>query len=101
MIAMAERDLIELDKAALAFRFHLEDPMGVRLVPGNILDAGVEADILEKVKMHRVVVHELLEMVRVHVYRILWIFTIKLSPRRLANRCSQEIRPRYLLSGIG
>lgn len=70
LVAMAESDSVELEHLCLAFPFNLNDPCGVCHVPGDAFDTGVEVDVLEEVKMLGVVLHELLEMVRIHIY---WI----------------------------
>lgn len=71
LVAVAKGDLVELERLGLAVAFNVDEPSGVRLVPGDALYAGAEADILEEVKMRGVILHELLEMVRIHVH---WIF---------------------------
>jgi hypothetical protein len=71
LVAVAESDLVELEHLCLAFAFNLDDPCGVCHIPDDAFYAGVEVDVLEEVKMLGVVLHELLEMVWIHMYWII------------------------------
>jgi hypothetical protein len=71
LVAVAESDLVELERLGLGFAFNLDEPFGVCLIPGDALYAAVEADVLEEVKMSGVILKILLELVLIQVY---WIF---------------------------
>ena len=62
LIAMAEDDLVKLNRLYGVALVEVDDPFGVVGVSLNLSDGCVEDDILEQIEFFAIFLHELLEL---------------------------------------